>query len=240
MSSVRRKPAKALLCLVLALSVAAVFLLSSSAVFAGTNTAQTRNVWGNYKVDRYLPYRHIKGTLHFQGIANLTNENGNETVSANVTSTELFGDALQYYQKHYENSVVPYKNLVMYGNNGTFPTCEFKVTFPEGITVAGTPTATSSTDTITKIVSTVSADKHTVTFEMNLGHWNDYQGFFQYVKDENSSSKGIQVQIPVTVSNQSSSISVETKGSCELYRYKNKESKNIISVSSADTWTINK
>ena len=34
MSSVRRKPAKALLCLVLALSVAAVFLLSSSAVFA--------------------------------------------------------------------------------------------------------------------------------------------------------------------------------------------------------------
>ena len=240
MSSVRRKPAKALLCLVLALSVAAVFLLSSSAVFAETSTSQTRAVKGKYKVDRYLPYRHITGTMSFQGIANITNVNGKEIVSANVTSTELFGDALQYYQKHYEHSVVPYKNLVMYGNNGAFPTCKFMVTFPEGTTIAGTPTATSSTDTITKIVSTVSEDKRTVTFEMNLGHWNDYQGFFQYVKDENNSGKGIQVQIPVTFSDQSSPISVTTKGSCELYKYKNDESKNIISVSSEDTWTINK
>ena len=73
MSSVRRKPAKALLCLVLALSVAAVFLLSSSAVFA---EAASDN---NSPIDSHLEVSGI--TERIDGHVNLSNAMEEQTIS---------------------------------------------------------------------------------------------------------------------------------------------------------------
>ncbi len=266
MSSVRRKPAKALLCLVLALSVAAVFLLSSSAVFA-TDTV-TNTVTNTKQFDcsfsttghSYFTYR-VVGTANLQNALQMESlrqvegqSNQYEAVlSANIEASDLFDEAYAYYHEKYENkhSVFgDYKNIVMSNKNGdgtaAFPTIEYEINFPNNITVNNLDkvTATENTNTISSI--TCKHENHHVHITMRLGNWDDYATFFTRVENElHENGHLISISIPVSIDTAAVKDDnwgeVTGIGSCNLYKFGHLRSgDNIVSVNSNNSWTITK
>lgn len=262
MSSVRRKPAKALLCLVLALSVAAVFLLSSSAVFAGTDQS---------KVDSKLEakgigkFSRVTGTLNLKDNAidqtelqPVKNSEGEYEGKLHITleSTDLFGQAYQLYKDRFENEKfgsANFKNLVMSDlgsdDKAAFPTIEYTVTLPDTVKVINseqTPIeATSTTSTISRI-KYETKDAQQVQFSMYLGNWNDYEGFFNLLKPEfeNPSQHTIDITIPFVVSssgnNDTQSLgNIQGSGHCYLYKFgKIFHKTKVVSVDSTNTIAI--
>jgi hypothetical protein len=243
MSSVRRKPAKALLCLVLALSVAAVFLLSSSAVFAQTNSDPAEKITGTFKTSGILNERRLTGTIKVNPSA-ITYSKENNQISLNVDATDLFNEADKEYQDHYKHDLFSsyYTHIVMYGENSGFPVFTYTVKFPEGVTVDDNKVTYSvkSTSTISNI--TVKNDnKNTLTFTFYLGSWWDYAEFFTHVENELKDGRQAHpIQVTIPVSGSLTSGSVTGSGSCKLYKNgKHPVADPIVNITSPDTtWTF--
>lgn len=262
MSSVRRKPAKALLCLVLALSVAAVFLLSSSAVFAKDTDTNTKKFDCSFSTTghSYFTYR-VVGTANLQNalqMESLRQVEGQSnryeaTFCANIEASDLFDEAYAYYHEKYENkhSVFgDYKNIVMSNkkDDGTagFPTIEYDINFPNNITVNNLDkvTATENTNTISSIIC--KPENHRVHITMRLGNWDDYATFFTRVENElHENGHLISISIPVSINTAAVKDDnwgeVTGVGSCNLYKFGHLRSgDNIVSVNSNNSWTITK
>lgn len=242
MSSVRRKPARALLCLVLAMSVAAVFLLSSSAVFAGTSTDPAEKITGTFNTSGVLRGRRLTGTITIDKSA-FTYDSTKNQIELNVDAIDLFNEADQEYRDNYKSDLFAsyYTHIVMYGENSGFPTFTYTVQFPEGVTVdAESVTHSASTSTISNItVKNVNAN--TLAFTFYLGSWWDYAEFFTHVENElNNGRQTHPIQVTIPVSGSLTSGSVTGSGSCKLYKNgKHPVADPIVNITSPDTtWTF--
>lgn len=156
-----------------------------------------------------------------------TNNTYTGILSGSVQSGDLFDGAFKMYKNEFENLELfgrPWKNIVMFGaTKNSFPTCSYKVTFPDNITIDKTKVvATENTNAISKIE--IKAEDHSVTFTFYLGNWNDYAGFFKFVeKDMNEVENRINISIPYTVEVNDSSTNIlgtiKGSGECKLYKF---------------------
>ncbi|MFC2662450.1 MAG: hypothetical protein ACFNYI_04795, partial [Eubacterium sp.] len=169
-----------------------------------------------------------------------------------VEAADLFDEAYEYYQQNFENKRTVfgyYKNIVMSDKNDqgkeAYPTIEYVVKFPSNITVDTEDVkATENTDAINGITAKPTA--HQVDIEMKLGNWDDYAGFFNRVAGElNQTGHQISVSIPVTIDASSSTNgvfgTVTGDGDCHLFKFGHRKyGKEIVSVTSRDSWNITK
>lgn len=242
MSSVRRKPAKALLCLVLALSVAAVFLLSSSAVFADASTDPAEKITGTFNTSGVLRGRRLTGTITIDKSA-FKYDDATKQVELNVDATDLFNEADKEYQEHYKHDLFSsyYTHIVMYGENSGFPVFTYTVKFPEGVTVDSSKvTHSASTSTISNI-TVANVDKNTLTFTFYLGSWWDYAEFFTHVENELKDDRQAHpIQVTIPVSSSLTGKNVKGSGVCKLYKNgKRPVPDPIVNITSPDTiWTF--
>lgn len=252
MSSVRRKPAKALLCLVLALSVAAVFLLSSSAVFAETSTDSSNvSADSNLYISSNLGIKCVKGSVSLTGAAVDTislekNDDGTYSgkIDVAVESSDLFKGAYQLYTSKIKDKKDAlnryYQNLVMFDSDRQYPTIDYKLTFPEGVRLDNSKITAdvSKTNTISKFTSDVKGTQ--VTMRFFLGNWDDYAGFFNRVAAEQETTGHIiHVVIPFTVSESDLSKKITGSGNCDLFKYGNLLNfygAHIVHITSNNTW----
>jgi hypothetical protein len=239
MSSVRRKPARALLCLVLALSVAAVFLLSSSAVFAETMQPSDYKVISDLHVTKDI-FKHpkkITGTVDLDKTITISNAslnpNNNKyegSVNCSVEAADLFAGAYEIYQKDIQGKTDyrgrKYENIVMFDQGGAFPTAQYTVKFPANVHIdENAIRAEENTATVSGITKSYDRKENTVTISIKLGNWNDYKGFFDLVASEQGqSSHKIEVNIPYSVDAANVNATSNTLGSisgsglCSLYK----------------------
>jgi len=241
MSSVRRKPARALLCLVLALSVAAVFLLSSSAVFAEANTDPAEKITGTFNTSGALRGRRLTGTITIDKSA-FKYDDKTKQVELNVDATDLFNEADKEYQKHYKHDLFSsyYTHIVMYGENSGFPVFTYTVKFPEGVTVdASKVTPSASTSTISNI-TVKNENENTLTFTFYLGSWWDYAEFFSHVESEQKDGQTHPIQVTIPLSGSLANGTVTGSGSCQLYKNGTHPVKDpIVNITSPKTtWTF--
>ncbi len=241
MSSERRTPAKALLCLVLALSVAVVFLLSASAVFAETSTGSAQKITGTFNTSGIFRGRRLTGTMTIDKSA-FTYDSTKNQIELNVDAIDLFNEADQEYRDNYKSDLFAsyYTHIVMYGENSGFPTFTYTVQFPEGVTVdAESVTHSASTSTISNItVKNVNAN--TLAFTFYLGSWWDYAEFFSHVESEQKDGQTHPIQVTIPLSGSLANGTVTGSGSCQLYKNGTHPVKDpIVNITSPKTtWTF--
>ena len=256
MSSVRRKPAKALLCLVLALSVAAVFLLSSSAVFAEAASDNNSPIDSHLEVsgitERIDGHVNLSIAMEEQTISLQKNTNDNNytgKIEVNIESSDLYHDAYQLYKKKYEKKRVGlkyYRNLVMFNKDKKFPTIDYKLTLPDGVTVATKDVQcdVSTTKTISKVeLPAAEQTSNQVSLHFYLGNWDDYAGFFKKVGEEqNQKGHVIHIVIPFTATAgavESNESIIKGNGSCSLWKYGSVINDiQLVNITSSNTWTL--
>ncbi|MGN1381551.1 MAG: hypothetical protein ACI4W2_01905 [Eubacterium sp.] len=223
MSDVRRKPARAVLCLVLAFVVAFTFLLATSAVFAAASAGSDQKITGTFKTKGILLDRRLTGEMHIDKSAFTYDKNRNEVVF-NADTTDLFNEACDEYVKYYEHDLFAnkYKHLVMSskGLDGkeAYPYFTYTVTFPENVKVNHRAVIMSADTSTIGGMTCDNVNDHTLKFTFKLGGWWDYGEFFDHVQQEAADGKAhpIQVTIPVsgTIKGQ-----VTGTGLCELYKF---------------------
>jgi hypothetical protein len=239
MSNVKRKSARAVLCLVLAFVVAFTFLLATSAVFADTSTETNQKITGTFQTTGYWKSRILTGEMHIDKSA-FTYVKGNGDVAFNVDATDLFNEAYAEYVKNYQKSLFAYyyEHLVMFGQENSYPIFTYTVKFPNNVKVDSAAVSKSADTATIGGISCDNVDDHTLIFTFKLGGWWDYGEFFNHVKQEANDGKAHPIQITIPVSGTISG-QVNGAGSCVLYKGGNHSLPDpIINISSNDTWNF--
>lgn len=244
MSNVKRKSARAVLCLVLAFVVAFTFLMATSAVFAAANTDPAEKITGTFQTKGVLDGKRITGEMHIDRSAFTYDKNQNEVVFS-VDSTDLFNESYNEYVNHFEHSLLSYKykHLVMCSKDGNgneaYPCFTYTVTFPENVKVNHQSVIMSADTSTIGGMTCDNVNDHTLKFTFKLGGWWDYGEFFDHVKQEAADGKAHPIQVNIPVSGNING-QVSGSGSCELYKFgKIKVKKPIVSITSSDVWSFN-
>jgi hypothetical protein len=258
MSSVRRKPARALLCLVLALSVAAVFLLSSSAVFADAVQQSNSKVTSRFEVKKNWrgDPRKVTGTIDLDQTISVDKASLNQgkyigSVNCSVEAADLFAGAYETYQKDIKGKADflgrKYENIVMFDQGGAFPTAQYTVKFPANVHIdENAIRAEENTATVSGITKSYDSKENTVTITIKLGNWNDYKGFFDLVASEQGQSNHkIEVNIPYSVDATAANATTDTLGTisgsglCSLYKCSGFGKGEIVHITTSGNDSIN-
>lgn len=178
----------------------------------------------------------IKGSMNFEYTKPAdssrveTKENNQHvyegTLTARISAKDLFADAYKAYKDRFEKKPIPFtrnqvSGLVMFNKDkDQFPSLNYQVTFPEGYQIKSVTTNTTA-QTVSSIAQKTVGN--TVHLTLNLGNWNDYQGFFKlYENDAKNSNSAVQVTIAYSknLGDQSAAPTndyAKGSGNCELY-----------------------
>lgn len=224
---------KRTLSLTMALLMVFGIFASATSIFAEEGNPENK-VISNLTVSGHGKFSRIRGTVDLSKTVSMgelrliegTDNQYTGTLNSSVESTDLFAGAYELYQNKFENESTVFgnfRNLVMFDKDEQFPTLTYTVNFPSNITVdTANIKAIEKTSAISKIETV--ASKHSVTFTLYLGNWEDYEGFFKHIKDEQGYfGNTIDISIPFKVD--ASNITGDSLGTitgtglCSLYKY---------------------